>query len=51
MLRRIQGARVSRRTALVVLLVALVIWGVVIYVRVRDFVPAEFTEPTSGNQP
>jgi len=46
MLGRIRGARVSRKTAVAVVLLALVAWGVVIYVNVRDFVPVEFREPS-----
>jgi len=46
MIGRIQGARVSRKAALVVVMLALAAWAVVVYVNVRDFVPDEFTEPT-----
>jgi hypothetical protein len=45
---RIRGARVSRRTALVVFLLALAVWAIVVYVNVRDFVPDELTEPPGG---
>ena len=45
MLRRIQGARISRRTALIVIALALAVWALVVYVNVRDFVPEELTEP------
>ena len=41
MLGRIRGARVSRKTALIVVLLALAAWAVVVYVNVRDFVPEE----------
>jgi hypothetical protein len=50
-LERIRGARVGRKTALVVLLVALALWATLTYVRVRDFVPAEFREPTPEARP
>ena len=45
MLGRIRGARVSRKTALVVVLLALAAWAVVAYVNVRDLVPEELTRP------
>lgn len=46
MLGRIRGARVSRKTALVVLLLALAMWATFVYVNVSDFVPDELTAPT-----
>lgn len=51
MLGRIRGARVSRRTALVVVLLALAIWALVVFVNVRDFVPGELTEPIPESRP
>lgn len=51
MLTRIRGARVSRKTALVVVVIALAVWAVVVYVRVRDFVPVEFREPIRESPP
>ncbi len=45
MLRKIQGARVGRKTALIVIALALALWAAVVYVNVRDFVPEELTEP------
>ena len=50
MLRRIQGARVGRKTALIVIAIALAVWAVVVYVNVRDFVPEELTEPIPENR-
>jgi len=51
MLGRIRGARVSRRTALIVIVLALTVWAVVTYVNVRDFVPKELTEPVRETRP
>lgn len=45
MLRRIHGIRFGWKTTLIVLLLAVAVWGIFVYVRVRDFVPEEFTEP------
>jgi hypothetical protein len=51
MLGRIRGARVNRKVALVVIALALLTWAVVVYVNVRDFVPAELTEPNPTTRP
>jgi len=51
MLGRIRGARVSRKTALIVLLLALAMWATFVYVNVNDFVPDELTEPTPERRP
>jgi hypothetical protein len=51
MLDRIRGARVSRRTALIVVLLALAVWAAVVYVNLRDFVPEELTEPVPTSRP
>lgn len=51
MLRRIQGARIGRKTALLVIALALVAWAVVVYTNLRDFVPDELTEPIPENRP
>jgi len=51
LLGRIRGARVGRKTALMVVLLALALWAVVVYVNVRDFVPEELTEPIPGSRP
>lgn len=45
MLRRIQRIRFGWKTTLIVLLLAVAVWAVFVYVRVRDFVPEELTEP------
>ena len=45
MLTRIRNARVNLKTGLFILALALLIWAMVVYVRIRDFVPVEFTEP------
>ena len=51
MLGRIRGARVSRRTALVVVLLTLAVWALVVYVNLRDFIPEELTGPTPESRP
>jgi hypothetical protein len=51
MLRRIQGARIGRKTALTVIALALALWAVVVYVNLRDFVPEELTEPVTEHPP
>jgi len=48
---RIRGARVGRKTAFIVLALALAVWAMVTYVNVRDFVPDELTESTPARQP
>ncbi|HSG46844.1 MAG TPA: hypothetical protein VLA43_03400 [Longimicrobiales bacterium] len=45
MIRNIRAARVNLKTGLIVLALALLMWAMVVYVRVRDFVPDEFKEP------
>jgi hypothetical protein len=47
MLRWIRKARLDFRTGIIVIILALIVWGVVAWVRVRDFVPEEFKEPRS----
>lgn len=44
MLKWIREARIDLRTGLIVIALALMVWAVVIYVNMRDFVPEEFTE-------
>jgi hypothetical protein len=51
MLDRIRGARVSRRTALAIVLFALAVWAVVVYTNVRDFVPEELRSPPPAGRP
>jgi len=46
MLGWIRGARINAKTGLLVIIIALAIWAVVVYVNVRDFVPAELTRPS-----
>lgn len=48
MLDWIRGARINLKTGLFIIAVALVVWGAFFYANVRDFVPAELTEPTEG---
>jgi len=50
MLRRIREARLDFRTGIIVIVLALIMWGVVTWVRIRDFVPDEFKEP-QGDTP
>lgn len=45
MLEWIRGARINMRTGLVIIALALAVWAIVIYVNLRDFVPAELTQP------
>lgn len=45
MLRWMRGKRFDRKTTIVVIALALLVWAVVVYVQVRDFVPEELTEP------
>jgi hypothetical protein len=48
---RIRGARVSRKTALVIVVLALAVFVTFVYVNVSDFVPEELTAPTPTSQP
>lgn len=45
MLKWIRGARLDLKTGIVIIVLALLMWAVVVYVNVRDFVPDELTEP------
>lgn len=45
MLGWIRDARINLKTGLVIIALTLAVWAVVVYVNVRDFVPAELTEP------
>ena len=47
-IRSIRNARVSLKTGLFILALALLLWAMVVYVRVRDFVPEEFKEPVEA---
>ena len=51
MIRRIRDARVDFRTGVVIIALALLVWGVVTYVRVRDLVPDELSEPVEPPPP
>ena len=48
MLDWIRGKRFDLKTTIVVIVIALAAWAVVVYVNMRDFVPAELTEPVEG---
>ena len=41
MLRQIRGTRVSMKTTIIVVALALIMWAIVVFVNVRDFVPEE----------
>ena len=45
MLRRIHGVRVSFKTGLIVIILAVIMWGFVTWARIGDFVPEELKEP------
>lgn len=45
-LKMIRNARIDLRTGLVVIALALAVWAAVVYVRIRDFVPEEITQPS-----
>ena len=45
MIKNIRTARVNLKTGLIILGLALLMWAMVVYVGVRDFVPDEFKEP------
>jgi uncharacterized membrane protein len=51
MIRKIRDARVDFRTGVIIIALALLVWGVVTYVRVRDLVPEEFAEPAGPPAP
>ena len=44
MIKSIRNARISLKTGLFIIALALLMWAVVIYVGVRDFVPEEFKD-------
>lgn len=48
MLRWIREARLDFKTGVFVLVLAVIIWAVFAYVRVRDFVPPELKEPVEA---
>jgi len=51
MIRRIRNARVDFRTGAIIIALALLVWGVVTYVRIRDLVPEELTRPVEPPTP
>ncbi len=51
MLRWLRNARLDLRTGFVIIALALLVWGVVAYVRIRDFVPEEMTAPARPGPP
>lgn len=48
MIGSIRRARVNLKTGLFILALALLLWAIVVYVGVRDFVPDEFKEPVEA---
>ena len=46
MLDWIRKARLDFKTGIIVIGLALLLWAIVIYVNVRDFVPDEITQPS-----
>lgn len=48
MIRRIQDVRIGYKTGLVIIGIALVVWGLFAYARIKDFVPEELKHPTEG---
>jgi uncharacterized membrane-anchored protein len=46
MLGWLRDARIDARTGIAVILLALLVWAVVVYVNVRDFVPDELNPPS-----
>lgn len=42
MLKSIRNARIDFRTGIVVIVLALAVWGIMIYVNMRDIVPEEY---------
>lgn len=51
MIRRIRNARVDLKTGIAIIALALAVWGVVTYVRIRDLVPEELTTPAEPRTP
>ena len=49
MLKSIRNARVDLKTGIVVIAVALLVWALVIFVNLRDFVPEEFLTPVDSS--
>jgi len=47
MIRRIQDVRIGYKTGIVVIVLALILWGLVSYVRIKDFVPEELKHPVA----
>jgi len=48
MLKRIRGARVGLKTFAIVVALTLLVWAVVVYVQIRDFMPDEVVEPSGS---
>ncbi len=45
MMKWIRGTRLTMRTTVIVVALALAVWAVVVYVNLRDFVPEELLTP------
>lgn len=48
MLKWIRGTRVNLKTGLFVVALTLLIWALVVYVNIRDFVPEEYLTPVDS---
>ena len=48
MLKRIRGARVGLKTFAIVVALTLLVWAVVVYVQIRDFMPDDLVETSGG---
>ena len=51
MIRRIRDAHVDLRTGVIIIALALLVWGAVTYVKIRDLVPEELAEPVEPPPP
>jgi hypothetical protein len=51
MLRQIRAVRFSLTTSILIIVLALIVWGIVTYVRIRDFIPPELTEQEGAPPP
>ena len=48
MLKSIRNARINLKTGILIIVLAVLLWALVAYVGIRDFVPEEFTEQPAG---
>lgn len=45
MIKWIRGVRLNFKTGVFILVLAALMWAMVVYVNIRDFVPKELTQP------